>query len=174
MLKNIELDINTAQDLFKNWVDCSTKKHKKRKKKKITQSIESEHSSEQDYKIQYKSKKKKRQHRDRDEELANSLAKFKFESASNSNIHKVQNPSKVIKKRKKSKLEKYCNNAYKKNEAQTDSDYLPFQRAESEQLKCSKLRIEFKSKKKSKKIKKRETKEINKISKKIERIVFQE
>lgn len=173
MLKNITLNTN----IFKDWVSCTTKKHKKHKKKKNIQTKEDEYSLfnshlvDQDYKVQYKSKKKKRQHRDRDEELANSLAKFKFESTSNSTLYNIQKSSKVIKKGNQSKVKRCRKNACKRNEAQTN--YLPLERAESEELEC-RLGIQLKSRKKSKKIKKLETREMKKISKQIGRVILQE
>ncbi|XP_055307032.1 G patch domain-containing protein 4 [Sitodiplosis mosellana] len=126
MLKNIAINTNTAQDIFKDWV-VTTKKNKKRNKKDTNEVDETAYSlldsdlADQDYKIHYKSKKKKKQHRQRDEDLANSLGKLEFESYTSSKIHNIQNTPKTVKKKNRSKVDRCLKNAHNKTEAEIDS-----------------------------------------------------
>lgn len=113
MLEKIAKDTEVLPNIFNEWVNVANKKKKKKCdiKNESTISI-SEHPAEQDYKIQYKSKKKKRQHRDRDEDLANSLSNLKTEDSApkikfNTIPSGVNEPSKIIKKKKKSKVKKH-------------------------------------------------------------------
>lgn len=113
MAKN-SINTETAQDIFKDWIEVKKKKHKKVNKEdcgKIN-SNEEEYCThlidQDDYKIKYNSKKKKRQERERDEDLAKSFSNLRADDPSNQNFHfyGVQNTSKAIKKETRSKKKK--------------------------------------------------------------------
>lgn len=110
MLKKVAMNNDTAQNIFKDWVEVK-KKHKKCRKKEVTEPNKNlaESPDSQDYRIRYKSKKKRKQHRDRDEELATCLSNLKTEDkASGKCAYGIQETSRTIKKEKPSKMKSRC------------------------------------------------------------------
>lgn len=96
MLKGKILSAETAQDVFKAWIQVK-RKHKNRSQAKSTEKISSNLLNQEDYQLQHTSKKKKKEHRKLDEELSKSLSSLRTnEAGSSSNIYAMQSTSKVI------------------------------------------------------------------------------
>lgn len=108
MLKRSVISTETAQDIFKDWIqvkkkrkDGKNKKHNKKEEEKPVQTL-NKNQSDEDYKIKYKSKKSKKQLRDRDEEMAKSFSTL----GTISHINGLLSNSKTIKKENHLKMGK--------------------------------------------------------------------
>lgn len=108
MLKRSVISTETAQDIFKDWIqvkkkrkDGKNKKHNKKEEEKPVQTL-NKNQSDEDYKIKYKSKKSKKQLRDRDEEMAKSFSTL----GTISHINGLLSSSKTIKKENHLKMGK--------------------------------------------------------------------
>lgn len=123
MLKGSAINTETAQDIFKDWIEV--KKKRKNRKNKEPAIMEAEEIKSNrfdnmniqtelngDYKIQYKSKKSKKQRRDRDEDLANS-----FSTLGSSSKYGILSNSMAIKKEKRLKSGKH---RFEKGYSKTD------------------------------------------------------
>lgn len=101
MLETNILTAETAQNVFKTWVQVK-RKHKNRRQTKSTEKISCDLLNQEDYQSQYTSKKKKKELRNRDEELAKSLSSLSTsETWSSAQVYAMQSTSKVIMKEKR-------------------------------------------------------------------------
>lgn len=94
MLKRSVISTETAQDIFKDWIQVKKKRKDGKNKKHIKKEEKKQTQNDEDYKIKYKSKKAKKQLRDRDEDLAKSFSTLGTISHNNG----LLNGSKNIKK----------------------------------------------------------------------------
>lgn len=149
MLKGSAINTETAQDIFKDWIQVKKKrKNRKNKEPAIMEAEEPESNRlnnmdnqtelNEDYKIQYKSKKSKKQRRDRDEDLANS-----FSTLGSSPKYGIHSNSMAIKKEKRLKSGKHrmkssCDGSGEKQNSKTDE----IQIKKSKKLKKSKIIVE--------------------------------
>lgn len=117
MLEKINLNRDTAPDMFKDWIEVKKKRKNKKEKKQESQATQNcdaplfPNSKSDDCdglvnlsEYQIKSKKKKKQHRRRDEDLAKRLGSLKTsdisEISQSSKNHGIKDSSKAIKREK--------------------------------------------------------------------------
>lgn len=195
MLKRSVISTETAQDIFKDWIQVKKKRKDGKNKKHIKKEEKKQTQNDEDYKIKYKSKKSKKQQRDRDEDLAKS-----FSLLSSSKTIKKENRLEMGKrydqkmlrgndtvKRNKSERNHYLTSS-DSSETDINDDPLvdhisklmktrPSKKfkllaaeltpIQKKKLKKSGLQIQLKTKKRNDKNKKKDLANIHKISKKI-------
>lgn len=102
MLKRSVISTETAQDIFKDWIQVKKKRKDGKNKKHIKKEEKKQTQNDEDYKIKYKSKKSKKQLRDRDEDLAKSFSTLGTISHNNG----LLSSSKTIKKENRLEMRK--------------------------------------------------------------------